>query len=104
MIQFGEILYSILTGYGKLMNLLLNVCERDLYEACVAKYLCDAFPIHNGMQWGNALTPLLFNLALEFATHWEGPKNQDGLKFCGTHPLLVYADDENLMRGKLDVI
>jgi hypothetical protein len=29
--------------------------------------------------------------------HWEGPRKQVGLKLNGTHQLLVYTDDVNLL-------
>jgi len=39
--------------------------------------------------------PLLFNFALEYAIR-RVQLNQDGLKFSGTHKLMVfYADDDN---------
>jgi hypothetical protein len=31
------------------------------------KYLSDAFPIHNGLKKGDALSPLLFSFALEYS-------------------------------------
>jgi len=33
----------------------------------VGKHLSDMFPIRNGLKQGDALTPLLFNFALEYA-------------------------------------
>jgi hypothetical protein len=36
-------------------------------EICKQKHLSDAFHIQNGMKQGNALLPLLFNFALEYA-------------------------------------
>jgi len=61
------------------------------------------FPIKNGLKQGDALTPLLFNSALENAIIMI-QVNQDGLKLNGTHQLLVYADDVNILGGSVYII
>jgi hypothetical protein len=46
---------------------------------------------------------LLFNFALKYAIR-NIEENQVGLKLNGTHQLLAYADDVNLMRDNMNTI
>jgi len=69
----------------------------------VGKNLSNVFPIRNGLKQGDALLPLLFNFALEYAIR-RVQVNQDGLKLCSTHQLLVYADDVNILGGSVHTV
>jgi hypothetical protein len=65
--------------------------------------LSDNFPIQIGLKQGDALSPLLLNFALEYAIR-KVQETQMGLKLNGTHQLLVYADDVNLLEDKIDTL
>jgi retron-type reverse transcriptase len=65
--------------------------------------LSDSFPIQNGLKQGDVLSPLLSNFALECAIR-KVQENQVGLKLNGTHKLLAYANDVNLLGDNIDNI
>ena len=56
------------------MYIFIVVCIEEL-----GKNLSEMFPIRNGLKQGDALSPLLFNFALEYAIK-RVKVNQDGLK------------------------
>ena len=75
------------------------MCLNETYGR-VGKNLSDMFPIKNGLKQGDALSPLLFNFALQYAIK-KVQVNQDGLKLNSTHQLLAYADHVNIVSGSV---
>ena len=67
--------------------------------------MSDRFPVRNDLNQGDALPPMLFNFALEYAIR-RVQVNQDGLKLYsyGTHRLLAYADDVNMLGGSIQTL
>jgi hypothetical protein len=66
-----EVVYNILIYIGIAMKLvrLIKMCLNETYSRVrIGKHLSDMFPIRNGLKQGDALSPLLFNFALEYAT------------------------------------
>jgi len=65
-----EVLYNILTEFGVCKKLvrLIKMGLTEIYSRVqVGKNLSDMFPIRNGLKQGDALSPLLFIFALEYA-------------------------------------
>ena len=69
----------------------------------VGKNVSDRFPIRTGLKQGDALSPMLFNFALEYAIS-RIQVNQGDLKLNGTHKLLAYADDVNILGGSIHIL
>jgi hypothetical protein len=65
-----KVLYIILIEFGipKKLVRLLKMCLNENYSRAQAgKHLSDMIPIRNGLEQGDALLPLLFNFALQYA-------------------------------------
>jgi hypothetical protein len=59
---------------------LIKMCLNEIFsKVCIGKHVSDSFPTQNGLKQGSALSPLLYNFALEYAI-WKIQENQVGLK------------------------
>jgi hypothetical protein len=98
-----EVLYNILLEFGipmKLVRLLKRFLNETYSKVNIGKHLFYSFSIQNGPKQGDALSPLLFNLAPEYAIT-KVQINLVGLKFNGTQELLAYADYVNLLEDNM---
>jgi hypothetical protein len=101
-----EVLYNILIELGNPRKLvrLIKMCLSETYSRVrVGKNLSYRLPIRNGLKQGDALSPLCLNFALEYAIR-RVQVNEDGLKLNGTHQLLAYADDVNILGGNVHAV
>jgi hypothetical protein len=82
---------------------LIKMCINETYiKVRIGKHLSDSFPTQNILKQGDALSPLLFNFALEYDIR-KVQENQMGLKLNGAHHL-AFADDVNLLVDNIDTI
>ena len=83
---------------------LIKMCLNKTYSRIrVSKNLSDIFPTRNGSKTGDALLSSLLNFALDYAIR-RVQVIQDSLKLNGTHQLLVYADDVNILGGSVHTV
>jgi len=101
-----EVLYKIFIEFGipRYLGSLIKMSLTETYSRVrVGKNGSDRFPIGNGLKQGDALSPMFFNFDLENAIR-RVHVNQDGLKLNGTHQLLAYADDVNILGGSIHTV
>jgi len=70
------------------------------FNCTILQRLCLGNAVHLS---GDALSPMLFNFALDYTIR-RVQVNQDGLKLNGTHQLLAYADDVNILGGSIHTL
>jgi hypothetical protein len=79
----------------------INMCPMETYSRIrVGKHLSEMFRIKSGLKQGDALSSLLFNVALEYVI-WRVSAIQNGFKLDSRQQLLFYADDINIFSGNV---
>jgi hypothetical protein len=81
---------------------LIKMCLNETYSKVRIGHICGNFLFEYELKQGDALTPLLLNLAVEYAIR-KVQENQLRLKLNGIHQLVVYAD-MNLLGDNIDAM
>jgi hypothetical protein len=99
-------LYQILVSLGvpkKLVKLVQVCLNGHRGRVRVGGDLSDPFDILNGLKQGDALSSVLFNLALEYVVR-SIIENREGLSMNGIIQLLAYADDIDLLGDSREIV
>jgi hypothetical protein len=89
-----KVLYNVFIELGTFIKLvrLIKMCLNETYNK-----------VRIVLKQEYSLLPLLFNFALEYSIR-KVKENKMGLKLHGTHLLLVYGDDVNLLGDNINAI
>jgi hypothetical protein len=101
-----EVLHNILIEFETPTKSvrLIKMCLNETYRKVrIGKHLSQSFPIRNGLNQGDDLSPLFFDFALEYDIR-KVQDNQVGLKLNWSHQLLAYADDVSLLGDNIGTI
>jgi len=100
-----ESLYNIMEEFGipnKLVKLTKMCMEGTKYQVRVDSTLSEAFTVETGLKQGDALSPLLFNLALEKAVRMmQVEASGIAINDHRVH-VLGFADDLNILSEPLE--
>jgi hypothetical protein len=101
-----EVFHNILIEFEvpmKLVRLIRKGINEIYSKVRIGKHLSGSFPIQIGLKQRDALSPPFFNFALEYGIR-KVQDNQVVLKLNGTHQLLAYADNVNLLGDNIDTV
>jgi hypothetical protein len=86
----------------KLVRIIKMYLNKTYSKVPIGKNLSDAFAIQNDVKQGDNLYDH-FQLCFRICNQ-EGPRKSGRLELIGTHQLLVYADDVNVLGKNTNAI
>jgi hypothetical protein len=101
-----EVLYYIVKEFGvpmKLVRLITIYLNETYSKVRIGKYLSDSFPIRKCFKPKSSSITSAFHFALVYAVR-KVQENHVGLKWNGTHQLLAYVDEVNVLGYNIDTI
>jgi len=97
-------LSNIIIEFGIFIKLIRLISLNETYSRVrVGRHLSEMFPTKNGLKKRDALSLLRFNFAVDHAIR-RVQVNKDDFQLNGTHHLLVYTDDINILGGSTHTI